>query len=681
MVNRLAEWGHAKFKLVVIMNKYVGLLFGLVLVLGLACDSSDDPIITGNDLIEQDVIGEDDVLLEDGLVAVDEGYYLDQYAGDTATQDSTTVNDVATGDTVEVPEFPTVLSESLQKLLAEHVAFSPDPGLTLTVRLPEGATWTGAAGYANLETLAEMVPDSAFRVGSNTKPVVAVTVLKLVEQGLIELDAPLTDYLPEYSEWSNISVRQLLNMRSGLKDFLGITLLMIELVADPFTAVTPEHILEYVRDEPLDFEPGTDGKYTNSSYLLLGMIIEEVTGKTADQALYDLVIGPLGMDNTYLDVGNRENDLLTEGYIDFQVAGPALGLAPGTENILPDPLYIDGLLVGTNLIHPTVTWTAGSLVSTSKDMATLVHALMGTDFLLPGTLDEMTETVQAELFSGMIQYGLGLQIRETPYGTIYGHGGLNFGYQAGSYYFPDSGVTLSHMHNFLLESYDPLQNDVMEMVLAGGDPDFEPCLPPEDIYKEFDSGEYLNVAFKGAVNEKGVETVEMGNTTLRLATETGPVPFSGILPSVTRGIGTDGSDNLTIVAYSLSPDEDIDMVMTTLTAKNSLFNGIEGTGGKEISLMNLGDLFLMVIHCTLREGTADVYKRLCVVAISDYRRTGEVALCGSTGALPEAGDTLRLFAAIPFLDDPALVAGVLAQAGASVCSCLNDEGQYEACED
>ena len=83
-----------------------------------------------------------------------------------------------------------------------------------------------------------MEPDSAFRVGSNTKPIVATTIMQLVEEGLVDLEAPLTDYLPEYDEWDNITVRLLLNMRSGLKDYLAILPLMLELVATPDVAVT-----------------------------------------------------------------------------------------------------------------------------------------------------------------------------------------------------------------------------------------------------------------------------------------------------------------------------------------------------------------------------------------------------------------------------------------------------------
>ena len=116
--------------------------------------------------------------------------------------------------------------------------------------------------------------------------------------------------------------------------------------------------------------------------------------------------------------------------------------------------YENGLLIGTNLMHPTVTWTSGALVSTSEDMTKFVYALASAQLFSQETFDLMATTQGAQLFSGIVQYGLGLQVRPTNQGDSVGHGGMNFGYQAATYFFPDNGITISHLHNFLLDSYD-----------------------------------------------------------------------------------------------------------------------------------------------------------------------------------------------------------------------------------
>ena len=636
----------------------------IFLALAIACGDSGGPTLAG-DILGDNVSGPDGVDSGTDVATPDDGN-----PGDTGPTDPGT----------PPPVFDPVVAASLQALLDEHVAFSSDPGLTLTVRTADGAWWTGAAGFADLADRTPMGPDTAFRVGSNTKPIVAATIMQLVEEGRVDLDAPLTDYLPEYSEWSDISVRLLLNMRSGLPEYLGLTPVVLQLVIDPSTPMGPRAILEEVRAAPRDFAPGTAGKYTNTSYPVLGLIIEAVTGNAADQEIDARIIQPLGLTGTYLDMGDRENDNLAEGYIDFGLAGPALGLSSSTESLLPDPHYVDGLLLGTRLIHPSVNWTAGSLVSTSRDMAVLIHALLAGDLLKPESVAAMKETVVASLFNGPVLYGLGLQVRPTAFGDSYGHGGLNFGYQAGTYYFPENGVTISRLHNFLLDSYDSLQDEMMTLILNGGDPDFTPCLRPDDLFKEYDTGKYLNVSFKGRVNAATDLPKIAGNASLRVATADGPTPFTGIFPSATLGT-TEAGNNCTITGYGLSNDGDSDVMITSLVLGEGLFANLDDDGRKVIGMANLGDFFLLVAKAWYREGSTEILERFCYTACSDYARFGAAKLCGEVDGLPEKGDTLRVFGTLPMIDDPDLVSTFLGQLGIPACLCLGTDGQYAACTD
>lgn len=635
----------------------------LLVFLGAACgDAGGGPAM--------DVLGELPGDVSPGADAADA-------SGEAATGDAGPGDTGAPDD--GPPPFDPVLAASLQALLDEHVAFSPDPGVSLAVRTADGAWWVGAAGTADLADGTPMTPDTGFRVGSNTKPFVAATVLQLVEEGLVDLDAPLTAYLPEYAEWSDITVRMLLDMRSGLPEYLGILPLVFQLVSDPAVPVGPREVLEYVREAPRDFAPDTAGKYTNSSYLLLGLIIEAVTGQAADREIHDRIIAPLGLAHTYLDLGDRVDDTLAEGYIDFGLAGPALGLSSSTTSLLPDPHYVDGLLVGTRLIHPAVNWTAGSMVSTSRDMAVLVHALLAGDLLSAASRVEMEKTQPAQLFNGLVPYGLGLQVRPTAHGEGHGHGGLNFGYQAGSYYFPDHGITISHLHNFLLDAYDAFQDEMLRLILDGGDPDLVPCLRPDDLFRAYDGGAYLNVAFKGRVNAAADQPKVAGNAFLRLASADGPKPFTGIFPSASLEPSASGT-NLVVTGYGLADDGDADLVITSLYLGAGAFAGLDADGRKAVGAANLGDFFLVVSKAWYREGGTEIIERICPAATSDYQRSGEIKLCGDPDGMPAPGDTLRLFGTAPYLDDPDRVASVLDALGIPACVCLGTDGTYAACE-
>jgi D-alanyl-D-alanine carboxypeptidase len=643
-------------------RKIMSLVPGAFLII-MAVSCGENSVVTPDNGHEADITDVDgviaDTLVEDGVVA--------------------DISDVEPTDTTEVvvPEFNAVLADSLGKLLQEQVSFSPDPGVTLTVRTADGAWWTGAAGFAKITDAVPMAPDSAFRVGSNTKPIVAATILQLVEEGSIGLDEPLTTYLPEYTEWSAITVRMLLNMRSGLQDFIAIPECVSYIIFNPAEVMTPAAVIEYVRNVDLLFEPDTNGKYTNTSYVLLGMIIEQVTGNTAESEIRTRIIEPLGLTNTYLDEGTTVNDMLANGYIDFGLAGTALGVKPAIAAMIPAP-YENGLMVGTNLIHPSVLWTSGALVSTSKDMATLVYSIMTGKLFSQALVDEMATTQDAQLFSGLVPYGLGLQVRDTiDAGKAYGHGGLNFGYQAGTYYLPDSGITYSHMHNFLIDAYDTFQEDIIAMILAGGDADYEPCVVPDGLFRTGDDGKYFNMAFKGMVNAADAKPAKVGTGSFRMANASEIKPVSGIFPNAVLG-NSAGVDNVTVTGYGLSDKDGIDLVITSVILGVGLLDGLSEDGRKLIVQANLGDSFVTVSDASYVEGT-DTIERICIVGISDYTRTGESFLCKGSRDIPVAGGTVKVMSSLPYNDNLEYVTAVVGALGIPRCGCLVGTA-YEPCE-
>ncbi len=324
---------------------------------------------------------------------------------DAATDaDATGPRDGAPGETAEAEvrasEVDPVLAASLQALLDEHVSFSADPGMTLAVGLSDGAWWAGASGVRDLRTDAPMEPDSGFRVGSNTKPFVATLVLLLVDVGVIGLDNPLSRYLDGYPQWGDITIRQLLGMQSGIPDYLTDPALMLDFVADPSTAKTPQQILAYGKDQPLLYEPGTNGTYSNSNYLLLGLVIEEVAGDTLDHLIQARITGPLGLDHTFLDMTGEVRDHVARGYMDLNLVGQLFGVPPEVIAFIPEENHYEGSTVDcSDLFHPSLTWAAGALVSTAGDMARFMAALLGGDLLSPATLAMLGLQTRVEIDS------------------------------------------------------------------------------------------------------------------------------------------------------------------------------------------------------------------------------------------------------------------------------------------
>ncbi len=632
------------------MKNYLALLVPAVLLAALGCSDGD----TGNDVYE-------DTAPTDTVEDVSEADVSDTVQTDTDLE-------------LPPPEFDEILAGTLERMMLEHVEFSADPGFTMTVGTADGAWWSGAAGVKDLETDSPMLPDSQFRVGSNTKPIVAVILLQLVEEGLVELDEPLTTYLPGFTVWSDITVRMLLNMRSGLKEFLAIPACLLTVMLNPETAMTPAQVMQFVVDDTDNgrmFAPDTDGSYSNTNYVLLGMIIESVTGNTVDQEITDRILTPLGLEDTYLDLGEFDNTDIVQGYVDVTSAGAIANVRPADLALLPNLRYVDGMIVGTHLMHPTVTWASGSLVSTSADMGTFVRALMTGKLLKPQTMEQMSATQPAALLGGITEYGLGLQNVPTDEGLTWGHGGLNFGYQTQTWYLPEHGITISHIHNFLLNWYDAFQNEVVAMVRQGGDASYQPCQAPQDFYGDGTAGKVMNLAFKGVINQTGETTPEYGISRFRIVNEGQVKPSVGLLPAATRE-EKDGQQVITVLSYGLPATGEADLEMLTVQIGAGLFSDINADGTKTIALENSADMFIARTEISYAEGTKTPEK-LCFTGFSEPTRDGMAYLCPSVRQqMPKAGDTLKIMATLPFSDDPDYINQIAtAVLKTSVCSCLD----------
>lgn len=282
------------------------------------------------------------------------------------------------------------------------------PAALASVTNPRGHTRTYTAGVGDLATGAEVPEDGQVRIGSNTKAFTSVLVLQLVGEGKIGLDTPIDTYVRglvrgEGIDGRHITVRQLLQHTSGLPDY-------VKYLDDEPRSYTPRQLLDRALAHQGEFEPGKKWAYSNTNYVLAGMLIEEVTKHSYAEELDRRIIKRIGLRHTYLP-------------------------APGDSTIREaHPKGYDrdaaGLPLDVTELDPSWGWSAGQLISTNSDLDRFYRALLDGDLLSEAQLAQMRTTVPAAYFGPGARYGLGLVSKPLSCGGVYwGHGGSTTGYE------------------------------------------------------------------------------------------------------------------------------------------------------------------------------------------------------------------------------------------------------------
>lgn len=287
------------------------------------------------------------------------------------------------------------------------------PGVIATVQGRDGKVRTWTSGAGNLRTGAPVPKDGRVRIASNTKMFTATVVLQLVGEGRVRLDAPVERYLPGVvrghgNDGRRITVRQLLQQTSGLPDY--DTIVEAEggsLQAIAHTYVEPHDLLAAALGERRHFRPGARWEYCNTNYVLLGMIVQRVTGRPFGEVVTQRVIRRAGLGDTYWprQGEQRIRGSHPRGYWADEPGAP----------------YED-----ITRMDPSLGWAAGQLVSTTRDLGRFMEALIGGELLEPAQLRAMRRTVRAPGFDADPgwRYGLGLASRHLDCGVLaWGHGG------------------------------------------------------------------------------------------------------------------------------------------------------------------------------------------------------------------------------------------------------------------
>lgn len=337
--------------------------------------------------------------------------------------------------------FPSLAESELKEVLGAVVSRLDVFNAALVVDAPDhDFIWSGARGVANPQTNETMTSDHAFRIASVTKTFTATVVLRLAEEGVWNIESRLDELLDDsdipgshtvsdlhvykgQKHGGELTIRQLLQHTTGMRDYIfdepsvGKSSLFELYGLDLADGIangaatrqwTPEDLLDYYLDSGLaeaDFEPGLRHKYSDTNYLILGILIEKITGGTLAQAYRDYVFDPLGLEFTYL-----------EWY------EPSRGKEPvhhyfnlgsfGASNV-------DVIQAGMNT---SLDWSGGGLVSTVGELNTFIRALLTGQILKPGSMDAMLSMTPDGMGGS---YGLGMEKQVSSEGVTYlGHSGF-----------------------------------------------------------------------------------------------------------------------------------------------------------------------------------------------------------------------------------------------------------------
>lgn len=319
-------------------------------------------------------------------------------------------------------------------------------GVSVTVISPEGI-WNGVGGMADAKNKIAMTPDHSLRIGSMTKMFAAATILKLQEEGVLNIKDKINKYISSditnrIANANEVTIEQCLNHQSGILNYLSDEVFtgILNGTVSKFEAA---RTLKFIYDKPASDPPGKGRTYSNSNYLLLSLIINSVTSKPAYQVVTEKIITPLHLQNTFASTILPSS--LTKSYFREK----------DKEGEFIDVTHIDNNGAGGQDALD------GGMIASSEDLANFVQALL-TGKLLSQTSINLMKTyrpIDPDYFGSdpemtdFKEYGLGLMKLVTDQGEALGHDGNVYGFNGKAFYFPAQKVTLVILTNY--RSGDP----------------------------------------------------------------------------------------------------------------------------------------------------------------------------------------------------------------------------------
>jgi len=338
------------------------------------------------------------------------------------------------GDGERAAQPSSTVDTDLAALLEDHRS-EEYPGMVLLVG-DRDETFLVASGVADLDTGNALRTDDRFRIASTSKPMVAAALLTFVDAGRLGLDDSAADHLPSgivdrLANADQATVRQLLQMTSGIPEYLDADAFWVAVERDPAHFWTPEEVLEYADGLPAEHAPGSGFHYSNSNYVLAQLILEELSAQPLAQVLQDVVFEPAGMTGCSLETADTFADDMVRGY----------------------DLGVSGDLVDVTEINDGVGLGDGGVVCRAESLVRFLPALVAGEILGEDTLAAMLDGVPAG--SGAI-YGLGIDVdHDDEFGLTIGHDGASSGFQSVLLYVPDDDLSVAVLTNSMALDLPP----------------------------------------------------------------------------------------------------------------------------------------------------------------------------------------------------------------------------------
>ena len=326
------------------------------------------------------------------------------------------------------------LASNIDSLLLEKYPTNA-PGASFLVSKNGSIIYEKAFGLANLELNVPMEVDNVFEIGSMTKQFTAISILMLVEKGDLNLDDEITKFIPDYpTNGYKITIHHLLTHTSGIKSYTSLKKLNSISKQD----LTPLELIDFFKNEPIDFVPGEKFKYNNSGYVILGYIIEKITGQRYAEFVEEQIFEKLKMTASQYASNSKIIQNRASGYQDNEG-------------------YIN-----TREISFTLTYSTGSLMSTVSDMFKWQEAVKN-NLLISEKTTKKAFTNYTLNNGELIDYGYGWKIKTIDNMRSFEHGGAIWGFKSMGVYLPDLDIYVVGLTNCLCNSPTKITREIAEL--------------------------------------------------------------------------------------------------------------------------------------------------------------------------------------------------------------------------
>ncbi len=297
-----------------------------------------------------------------------------------------------------------IITKEIDRICDSIMTHTSLPGLVVGVWSKEkGVNYIKGKGYGNLSLMEEMNPEFHFRIGSNTKSFVITTIMQLADEEKLSLNDKLSKYFPEFPDGEKVTLRMLSDMTSGINNYSDTEKFEYELFNNPLKKWTPQELVNLIMGNVYAFEPGTDILYSNTNTTLLGMIVEQITGKSLEENIQTRFINNYGLNKTIFPEGNIMPSNFIHGYANF------------TDSLS----FTDDV---SETFDISWAWAAGAIISDIHNTRKWVEMLIDGD-MLSDSLHQQRFTGKS--IGGGVTYGLAIFTRGY---NMWGHNGGLPGY-------------------------------------------------------------------------------------------------------------------------------------------------------------------------------------------------------------------------------------------------------------